>query len=48
MDDAIGDNILDWVSPVWERGRVSVLRPPSTGAGVHASVQELTAGDPDV
>jgi hypothetical protein len=48
MNDVIGDNILDWVTPGWERGRVSVLRPPSTSAGVHASVKELTAQDPDV
>jgi len=33
----VGDNDRDRVSPVlWERGRVSVLRPSSGAAGGHA------------
>jgi hypothetical protein len=38
-DDVVGDNNLDWVTPVcWERGRLSVRRLSSTDAGEHAGV----------
>jgi hypothetical protein len=38
-DRVVGDNNLDWVSPVWwERGWFSVWRLSSTEAGEHAGV----------